>query len=540
MKVKSLQLKNFKRFTDLTIKDIPEKCKLVLLIGSNGSGKSSVFDAFEVLNRYRLKSFTGNVEKYYSKNGIPFQIIADFGNDFISDTAKTSFRSNEINRFPITSYYGRTSLRQIPRLTRVQLGNQVDVLNDGDKPYSFIDRDDRFENDLEHIFGKLLKEFFKNTDDKSQIKDEVIKPINEALDRIFSKENGTRLQLIELIPPLEGKVAEVNFKKGNSIFHYNLLSAGEKEIFNILINLIARKEIIKDLYYFDEIDLHLNTLLQYNFLKEIIENWIPDNCQFWTASHSLGFIQYATDYENGCVIDLDDLDFDKKQLLIPKDKNKFEIFEIAVSKSFIDKSVQGRKIIFSEKSDTPFYNDLNISNTFFFVAIDKMDVFHKAKNHQQYGLIDRDYLSDEEVEQIKADYPYLYILPYYSFENLIYHPDNLQEYYTSVGKPFDKELYIQQIVKTKNDERDYLAAGIIQARSGYPFYRENENAKKLKHFKENYKAIIELLRSDHFENFYKVFPAKDYGKEIIQRQQITSIHLVQTSWFKTQIEITIK
>jgi len=540
MKVNSLQLKSFKRFTDLTIRDIPERCKLVLLIGSNGSGKSSVFDAFEVLNRYRLHSFTGNVEKYYSKNGIPFQIIADFGNGFITDTGKTFFGSSEIKRFPITSYYGRTSLRQIPRLTRVQLGNQVDVLNDGDKPYSFIDRDDRFENDLEHIFGKLLKEFFKNTDDKSQIKDEVIKPINEALNRIFSKENGTRLQLIELIPPLEGKVAEVNFKKGDSIFHYNLLSAGEKEIFNILINLIARKEIPKDLYYFDEIDLHLNTLLQYNFLKEIIENWIPDNCQFWTASHSLGFIQFATDYENGCVIDLDDLDFDKKQSLTPKDKSNFEIFEIAVSKSFIDKSVQGRKVIFSENSDTPFYNDLNIPNTFFFVAIDKIDVFHKAKNHQQFGLIDRDYLSDEEVEQIKTDYPYLYVLPYYSFENLIYHPDHLEEYYATVNKSFNKELYIQQIAKIKNDERDYIAAWIIQARSGYPFYRENENAIKLKSFKGNYKAMIKLLRSDDFESFYKVFPAKDYGNGIIQRQQIATIHLVQTTWFKTQIENTIK
>ncbi len=540
MKINSLQLKSFKRFTDLTIRDIPERCKLVLLIGSNGSGKSSVFDALEVLNRYRLKSFTGNVEKYYSKNGIPFQIIADFGNGFISDTAKTSFQSIEIVSFPITSYYGRTSLRQIPRLTSVQLGKQIDVLNDGDKPYSFIDRDDRFENDLEHLFGKLLKEFFKNTDDKSQIKDEVIKPINEALDRIFSKENGTRLQLIELIPPLEGKVAEVNFKKGDSIFHYNLLSAGEKEIFNILINLIARKEIAKDIYYFDEIDLHLNTLLQYNFLKEIIENWIPENCQFWTASHSLGFIQYATDCEKGCIIDLDDLDFDKKQVLTPRDKNDFEIFEIAVSKSFIDKSVQGRKIIFSENSDTPFYNDLNIPNTFFFVAIDKIDVFHKAKNHQQFGLIDRDYLSDDEVEQIKTDYPYLYVLPYYSFENLIYHPDNLEEYYATVKKSFNKDLYIQHIAKIKNDERDYIAAGIIQARSGYPFYRENENAKKLKNFKENYKAIIELLRSDDFESFYKVFPAKDYGKGIIQRQQIATIHLVQTTWFKTQIENTIK
>jgi len=52
--------------------------------------------------------------------------------------------------------------------------------------------------------------------------------------------------------------------------------------------------------------------------------------------------------------------------------------------------------------------------------------------------------------------------------------------------------------------------------------------------------MIELLRSDDFESFYKVFPAKDYGKGIIQRQQIASIHLVQTTWFKTQIENIIK
>ncbi|HEY8938080.1 MAG TPA: AAA family ATPase, partial [Cyclobacteriaceae bacterium] len=50
MKIKKIELKNFKRFNDLTIDNIPESTKLVLLIGSNGSGKSSVFDAFELFN----------------------------------------------------------------------------------------------------------------------------------------------------------------------------------------------------------------------------------------------------------------------------------------------------------------------------------------------------------------------------------------------------------------------------------------------------------------------------------------------------------
>jgi predicted ATPase len=46
MKIKGIQLKNFKRFTDLRIENIPEETKLVLLIRVNGSGKSSIFDVF--------------------------------------------------------------------------------------------------------------------------------------------------------------------------------------------------------------------------------------------------------------------------------------------------------------------------------------------------------------------------------------------------------------------------------------------------------------------------------------------------------------
>ena len=50
MKIKSINLKNFKRFTDLKIEGIPEKAKLVVMIGPNGCGKSSVFDA---MNAYK-------------------------------------------------------------------------------------------------------------------------------------------------------------------------------------------------------------------------------------------------------------------------------------------------------------------------------------------------------------------------------------------------------------------------------------------------------------------------------------------------------
>lgn len=48
MNISRLQLRNFKRFTELEIdlSACSSPPKLVLLIGANGSGKSSVFDAF--------------------------------------------------------------------------------------------------------------------------------------------------------------------------------------------------------------------------------------------------------------------------------------------------------------------------------------------------------------------------------------------------------------------------------------------------------------------------------------------------------------
>ena len=61
MNVTRLRLSNFKRFTDLTI-DLSSCAgapKLVLLIGANGSGKSSVFDAFEYLSAPHKESSSG-------------------------------------------------------------------------------------------------------------------------------------------------------------------------------------------------------------------------------------------------------------------------------------------------------------------------------------------------------------------------------------------------------------------------------------------------------------------------------------------------
>ena len=548
MRIKSLELKNFKRFTDLTISDIPETAKLVLLIGSNGSGKSSVFDAFEFVNKYHKTNSLDRIDLYYLKSKSEsfnvnlsfsdgtFCSILKIGNQVYPDFGLIEEGKNNL-------FYGRSSYRQVPKLTRTQsgLGSTSDFKTDGDRPKSMIERDERFENDIEIVSTQIFSEIFREPKSASEIINKYITPLNKAFENIFGSSIETSLKIIQIIQPLNNEIAQITFKKGDSEIHYNYLSAGEKEIFNIVFNLLMRKDQYQDtIYFIDEMDVHLNTALQYNLIKEITENWIPENSQLWTASHSLGFIEYANESDNAVIFDFDDLNFDVKQELKPTDKNNYEVFEIAVSKEFVEKAFKGRKIFFAEETDAPIYNNLSIENTFFFDGKDKLGSFQKAKNLNLNAIVDRDYLSDEDVNLIYETYPFIHVLPYYSIENLLYHPNNLEEYFSVTGKEFKKEDYINSLISEKNFNKSKIILGIKEARAGYPFFKENENDAKLKIFKANAEKIVEPFESNDLENFYKYFPAKDYGKSITQRQNLNKKDLAKTSWFKNEILKVLK
>ena len=96
MKIKSINLKDFKRFTDLTIDGLPETAKLVVMIGPNGSGKSSVFDALNC-STYIVKNSAypsndivihpfnlSHIMDYYLKNGNPVPYFPMSVEDFLS------------------------------------------------------------------------------------------------------------------------------------------------------------------------------------------------------------------------------------------------------------------------------------------------------------------------------------------------------------------------------------------------------------------------------------------------------------------------
>ncbi|MCU0446372.1 MAG: AAA family ATPase [Microscillaceae bacterium] len=543
MFITQLHLVNFKRFTDLTI-DLGEKSayKLVLLIGKNGSGKSSVFDAFETQNTlyktgefFRKPELDTNIEYYLKDRTQSDKFSFNFW-----DGNKNFDSGNFPKKLPIENlFYGRSSLRQVPQLTRKVLGQvRFSYEQDSDRPIIYIKRDERFENDLEKITEQILRDVFSagdNTTSIEKIKKQYIEPINDAFSRIFIDSHNP-LFLKTFIPPLDGKVANISFEKGNSEFHYNLLSNGEKEIFNILINLLSRRHLYQDtIYFIDELDLHLNTAVQKNLLQEIVENWLPENCQLWTASHSLGFIEYANETAHSAIIDFDDLNFDVPQVLYPEPKNHLPIYEVAVPKEILWKIFDNKRVFICENQNDQFYNLLAFDKTIFVGVPNSNAVFIKIKNDKKYfGLRDRDFLTDEEIKKIRKHFPNYYILKYYNFENYLFHPENIAELKL---KNFDKSAYIQEIIQQKNEKLFPIIADFKSARKTFEELKDDDLKYKSDKEKDAQETlIINDLQSNDFEVFYKFFDMKrKFNKHTIEKLNIKIENLVKTQWFRQQI-----
>jgi hypothetical protein len=81
------------------------------------------------------------------------------------------------------------------------------------------------------------------------------------------------------------------FEKEGITFDYNVLSAGEKECFDLLLDIFLRKDVYNDtIYIIDEPELHLNTSIQRALIKAL-DNFIADSNQIIIATHSIGFLR---------------------------------------------------------------------------------------------------------------------------------------------------------------------------------------------------------------------------------------------------------
>jgi AAA15 family ATPase/GTPase len=528
MRITRLQLKNFKRFTDLSIDGVPKEAKLVLVIGSNGSGKSSIFDAFNSLAKNPRFPLRAVEDFYYNKNNVQSEVHVNFDNGSTISTNPNAGANSPVK------FIGRSSIRIIPRISNQ--GSSETVVNNLDEPFTFIDQDLRFNNDLSMYMQQIdnaLREpvFSGKSADTLKIFQDFIHPLNTSLINIFGGDDTTTIQIAEYQNATSNTNGKLIFRKGNSKINYDLLSHGEKQVVILLLNFIVRREQYNDaIIFIDEMDCHLNTSLQSRLLKEIVDTWIPDSAQLWTASHALGFIDFARQAPNAAIIDLNLLNFDISQIIVPQTKNSLEVYDIAVPKGIIRNILKGYKLVTVENQNDKYYNAaLGEKGYLFLPASNNREVFLTVKGDSgMIGLRDRDYLQTNEISAIKQKFPNLKILHYYAFENYIYHPDNLQHL---APHGFNQSEYIRDIVRQKNERLLSIVDEIGTSRQTYIEFKEGIK------IEENRGEILEALKSNDLETFYPFFNMKKhYSRNYLQRFGVQIKDLVVTPWFKNHIE----
>ena len=322
MRIESIHIKNFKRFTDLLISDIPVTAKLVVVAGPNGCGKSSLFDAF--LRWFEIQNAGRDIldTPYYQKNPQePYNTL--------QNVRVTLHGNSEVKWAGRGNIYIRTPYRDeadispsLPSFTETQMA---------DFPFGRLIDDDRTvsENYYRVLFRTIDALYGEEDDNKTirQLREETIESIRRSISRVFGD-----LTLARLSPPSNSmpNYSPVPNATGGFIFdkgattnlQYRHLSGGEKGAFNLLLDVHVKKGRFSDaVYCIDEVEAHLHTRVQGALVQELVRI-IPDNAQLWVTTHSLGVLRAAQRIEaenpgSTCVIDFTDADLDNPLELRP-------------------------------------------------------------------------------------------------------------------------------------------------------------------------------------------------------------------------------
>lgn len=213
------------------------------------------------------------------------------------------------------------------------------------------------------------------------------------------------------------------------------------------------------------------------------------------------------------------------------DKSLEEVNVLELTSDVLRGQISTDKLIVCENQNADLLKLLNLPNIIFYPEKDSSSVFIQVKTKTgRFGLRDRDFLVDSEIEKIKEKYPNYYILEHYCFENYLYHPDNLDELKLA---DFNKGEYIKELIRQKDKNKNEIISNIKNARNTYQEFKiESEKLK----IKKDEKLIFDYLESDDVEVFLKAYSLKDhFNKEMISKYNLRPSELIKTNWFKNKI-----
>ena len=318
-----MELNNFKRFTHLIVENIPQTAKLVVLVGPNGSGKTSFMEA---MNHYY--KYTGYVNigdyKYLSK-------IANVDELNHSQWLQCASKLVDIDFYDATlpknigdssdikgHFYFRSAYRNEPDFQINSMQKQQDPTK-SIRLESLIQNDQTVSANYQRLIANTISGVFNDDNDSKTVaalRDELTGKIRTAIERVFDD-----LKFSSLGEPL--KNGNFYFTKGTTKnFSYRNLSAGEKSAFDLILDMVVQAKYYPDaIYCIDEPETHMHTKLQGRVLRELYL-LIPGQSQLWLSTHSIGMLQEAEEIEKehpGTVafLDFGERDFDTDQIIRP-------------------------------------------------------------------------------------------------------------------------------------------------------------------------------------------------------------------------------
>lgn len=485
MRIKKIELKNgYKRFKDLTINLGADPKRIVALVGPNGCGKSSVLDGIlfitnahgEIGNKgakdFNYHSMTQAPN--YNWQNIIIELLT--GNYPIVREEKRKI-GKESTIFSFRSPYRYNSHLKV---TQSQATSEIRLNNYGATTSSDID--DKMVENYRRLNIKFNRYLTAADCKPSEAKAKIIGDLNNSLKNCLDLE-------IKSIGDIEANEGTIYFTKSDHPreFEFNVLSSGEKEVVDILLDLYLRQEEYNDtVFLIDEPELHINTSIQKKLLLEI-NRLVGKDCQIWIATHSIGFLRaLQEDLKNDCQI----IQFEKginwastTQILTPIKKSLAkwkEIFETALDD--LTGLISPKRIIYCEGKDKPGAKgqekgfDAKVFNNIFsekyhdtlFVSsggnteLDQRSEIALSILTKVLSDIDILVLKDRDVSSgkitnendrqlyLKNNLPYFRILKRWEIENYLFDKEVLQAYCTESNLTFNEVEYDKFVTDIDN------------------------------------------------------------------------------------------